>query len=621
MKYDVIVVGGGHAGCEAALATSKMKLRTILITANLKSIANTPCNPSIGGPAKGVVVREIDALGGVMGRVTDKSQLQMKLLNTRKGPAVQALRAQIDKITYHEEMMKELENTPNLEIFESFVEDFIVKDNKVQGVVLKNGDKITAKVVIVTTGTYMKSEILIGSTRTPSGPDNLERSEHLSDNFARLGFEIIRLKTGTPPRVERSSIDFSKTIIQPGDNVLRAFSHDVAPSYNTEEQKACYLTYTTEETKKNIQENLQKSSMYGGLKDLKSVGPRYCPSIEDKIVRFADKERHQIFLEPESIYYDDIYVQGLSSSLPEDVQDAVIRTIPGLENCIVKRYGYAIEYDAIVPTQLWPTLETKLIENLYTAGQINGTSGYEEAAAQGLIAGINAGLKLKGKEPLILKRSEAYIGVMIDDLVTKGTLEPYRLLTSRAEYRLLLRHDNADLRLREYGYQAGLISEEIFKKFTEKKNRIEHLKEKLDNFWLYPRKETNDYLESIPSSKLLDRITASQLLKRSEINATHIKELTKIEESPEIYEQVEIELKYAGYIAKTKREVEKLLKLENKLIPSDIDYDKINNISIEARQKLKEIRPLSIGQAARISGVNPADISILLLYLKQQGKK
>ena len=621
MNYDVIVVGGGHAGCEASLACSRMKQKTLLITSNINNIADMPCNPSIGGSAKGIVVREIDALGGEMGRNADKSQIQIKMLNIAKGPAVQALRAQADKITYPKEMLKTLQNQENLEIKESMVEDLIVEDSVIKGVVLENNEKIYSKAVILTTGTYTKSNILIGSTRKLEGPHGERPSLHLSDNLRNLGFKIIRLKTGTPQRIDRNSIDFSKTKEESGDSVLRTFSFDLEPNYKIEDQVPCHLIYTTDETHKIIIENLNKSSMYGGLDDIESVGPRYCPSIEDKVVRFKDKERHQLFLEPESKYYDDIYIQGFSTSMPYDVQEKMVHSLPGLENAKILKYAYAIEYDAIYPTQLKQTLETKLIENLYTAGQINGTSGYEEAACQGLIAGINASLKIQGKEPFILKRNEAYIGVLIDDLVTKGVRDPYRLLTSRAEYRLLLRHDNADLRLRDYGYILGLVDSERYKKFLDKTNEMQSLINYLKSNKLTPTQEVNEYLENLNSAILKDGITLYDLLKRPEITMENIQKFYNLKYSEEVINQVEISIKYEGYINKAMKEAKKMVDLDNKKIPEDINYDLIHNLASEAKQKLKEIKPTSIGQALRISGVNPADISILMIYLKKEYHK
>ena len=618
MEYEVIVVGGGHAGCEASLASSRKGHKTLLITGNIKNIADMPCNPSIGGSAKGIVVREIDALGGEMGVNADKGQIQIKMLNSGKGPAVQALRAQGDKVTYPKEMLKTLSLTPNLEIKESLVEDLIVENSKIKGVVLETGEKISAKAVVLTTGTYLKADILVGDTRTRQGPHGERPSMHLSDNLEKLGFKIIRLKTGTPQRIDKNTIDFTKTREEKGDDKLLSFSFDRKPQYKIEDQISCHLIYTTPETHKIIRDNLHKASMYGGLDDIKGIGPRYCPSIEDKVVRFADKEKHQLFLEPESLYYDDIYLQGFSTSMPHDVQELMVHSLPGLENAKILKYAYAIEYDAIYPTQLKQSLETKLIEGLYTAGQINGTSGYEEAACQGLIAGINASLKLEGKAPLILKRNEAYIGVLIDDLVTKGVRDPYRLLTSRAEYRLLLRNDNADLRLREIGHNVGLIDEDRYQKFLNKKEQIEELKEILRSNKLNPSVEVNEFLVSINSAILKDGITFYNLLKRPEINMNIVKRYLDIDFSEEIIEEVEIEIKYEGYITKALKEAEKLNNLENKKIPEDIDYDAIHNIASEAKQKLKEVRPTTIAQALRISGVNPADISILMVYLKKE---
>ena len=616
MEYDIIVVGGGHAGCEASLSSARLHNKTLLVTGNIKNIADMPCNPSIGGPAKGIIVREIDALGGEMANNIDHSCLQVKMLNTKKGPAVRALRAQGDKITYPKAMLETMKNQENLEIKESLVEDLIVEDNKVKGVVLENGEKIYAKAVVLTTGTYLKAVILRGAKKTVSGPHGERPSKFLSDKLREYGFTIQRLKTGTPQRIDKNSIDYSKTSLEPGDSVPHTFSFDNPPLYKVEDQVPCHLIYTTKETHKIIMDNLEKSSMYGGY--VEGIGPRYCPSIEDKVVRFKDKERHQLFLEPESLYYDDIYIQGFSTSMPEEIQDLMVHSLPGLEHAKILKYAYAIEYDAIDPLQLKQSLETKVLENLFTAGQINGTSGYEEAAGQGLIAGINASRKIHNQEPLILKRNEAYIGVLIDDLVTKGTKEPYRMLTSRAEYRLLLRHDNADLRLREYGHEIGLITEERYQKFLEKKTQIQELINLLKENKITPTKDTNEYLTSINSTKLLDGITLYELLKRPEITFTNIKHFIDINYSDEVVEQAEIMDKYEGYIVKANREAEKMLDLEKLKIPEDINYDNVHNLASEARQKLTQVRPTTIAQASRISGVNPADISILMVYLKKE---
>ena len=599
--YDSIVVGGGHAGCEATLSLAKMGFKTLLVTGSIDKIAMMPCNPHIGGSAKGIVVREIDALGGMMGKVADKTLLQMKMLNFSKGPAVRSLRAQGDKVSYPKEMQRLLKEDKNVTLIEDIVEDLIIVDNVIHGVKLSNGQEISAKSVILTTGTYMRADILVGDTRTRSGPAGTRPSLFLSENLEKLGFKLLRLKTGTPPRVERSSIDFTKTKLEPGDDKLYTFSFDNKPYYKVEEQMPCYLTYTTEETHKIIKENLSKSSMYGGIKEKLGTGPRYCPSIEDKIVRFADKERHQLFLEPESKYFDDIYIQGFSTSMPRDIQEKMVHSLPGLENAKILRYAYAIEYDAIDSKDLYPSLETKIVENLYTAGQINGTSGYEEAACQGLMAGINAGLKLQGKEPLILKRDEAYIGVLIDDLVTKGVRDPYRLLTSRAEYRLLLRSDNADLRLRKYGYEVGLISKKQYDKLIKKEENISRIIEELSEI-------------KVKSEKKMNGI---EYVKRTENSINDIiDKLSKKYDELEL-EQAEIQIKYEGYIKKARKEAEKMRKLENKKIPVDIDYDKVPNLASEARVKLKEVRPISFSQAARISGVNPSDIAILSVYMKR----
>ena len=616
MKYEVIVVGGGHAGCEACLATSRMGHKTLLITGNMKNIADAPCNPSIGGPAKGVIVREIDALGGEMAKNTDKSLLQIKKLNTKKGPAVQALRAQIDKVTYPKNMLETLKNQENLTILEGMVEGLLVKDNKVYGIKLENDEEILSDIVILTTGTYLKGSILRGSNKHSGGPHGERPSLHLSDNLKELGFTIQRLKTGTPPRILKESIDYSNALLQPGDDEEITFSFSNKVYYDVKNQEDCYLIYTSPTTHEIIKNNLEKSSMYGGY--VEGIGPRYCPSIEDKIVRFSDKERHQLFLEPESRYYDDIYVQGFSTSMPEDVQEIMVHSLPGLENAKILKYAYAIEYDAIDPLEIKQSLETKIVENLFTAGQINGTSGYEEAAGQGLIAGINASLKLENKEPLILKRNEAYIGVLIDDLVTKGVTDPYRMLTSRAEFRLLLRHDNADLRLREYGYKFGTISEEQFNRLTSKKENIKKLKEDIKNVKLVMNDEVKNEFEKNFIEVPTHSMTYESLLKRPEITFELLDKFNKLDYEKEIKEQVEIELKYSGYINKAYKEAEKLQRIEEKQIPEDINYNKIKNLASEARQKLNQIRPKTLAQASRISGVNPADMAILAVYLKKE---
>ncbi len=615
MNYDIIVVGAGHAGCEAALAC--LNYKTLLITSNLNNIADLPCNPSLGGSAKGIVIREIDALGGWMGKLADKAQIQIKQLNYKKGPAVRVLRAQIDKKVYPKLMKDLLKKQKHLTLMEGMVEDLIVVNNVIQGVILANKIIIKAKKVILTTGTYLKSDILIGNKRTRSGPNNEIPSYKLSDNLKKLGFEIIRLKTGTPPRIDKNTINFSKMKKELGDKTHLYFSHDNNLEYDLEQQEVCYLTYTNLKMHEIIKSNLSKSSMYGGIEKIESIGPRYCPSIEDKVVRFSDKERHQIFLEPESRTSNSIYLQGLSTSLPKDIQEILVKSIPGMEKAKILKYAYAIEYDAVNPTILKQTLETKLIKNLYLAGQINGTSGYEEAACQGLIAGINASLSLENKKPLVLNRSEAYIGVLIDDLITKGIIDPYRLLTSRAEYRLLLRHDNADLRLREIGYKVGLINSLKYEKIKIKKKNIKLLTDELYKKRIKPSKEVNKYLESINSSILKDSITLYDLLKRPEISIENLKHFININYEKEVVEQVVINVKYEGYIKKAEKEALKMIELENKRIPENINYDKIHNLASEARQKLKEIKPTSIGQALRISGVNPADISILMVYLKR----
>ncbi|MFJ7737924.1 tRNA uridine-5-carboxymethylaminomethyl(34) synthesis enzyme MnmG [Lysinibacillus sp. NPDC097287] len=613
--YDVIVIGAGHAGSEAAHAAAKMGANTLMLTINLDMIAFMPCNPSIGGPAKGIVVREIDALGGLMGKVIDKTHIQMRMLNTGKGPAVRALRAQADKVLYQQEMKRLLEENENLTIHQAMVEELIVEDGEVKGVLTQVGAIYRAKTVIVTTGTFLRGEIIIGDVKYSSGPNNQQPSIGLANNLKELGFDLVRFKTGTPPRVNSRTIDYSKTEIQPGDDVPRAFSFETTEFIM--DQLPCWLTYTSLQTHEIIEANLHLSPMYSGM--IKGTGPRYCPSIEDKVVRFNDKPRHQIFLEPEGRNTREVYVQGLSTSLPEHVQKRLVTSIPGLENAEMMRAGYAIEYDAIVPTQLWPTLETKRIKGLYTAGQINGTSGYEEAAGQGLMAGINAAANALGKEELILSRSEAYIGVLIDDLVTKGTNEPYRLLTSRAEYRLLLRHDNADLRLVERANAVGMISEERYAQFKEKKSSIENEIARLREVIIKPNEATQSAIRSVGGSELKDGIRGADLLKRTEVHYDLVASLipTEIELTEEAQEQIEIQLKYEGYIEKALQQVEKLRKMENKKIPENIDYDAISGLATEARQKLKQVIPLSIAQASRISGVNPADISILLVYIEQ----
>lgn len=615
MNYEIIVVGGGHAGCEAALAASRMNHKTLLITSNINNIADAPCNPSIGGPAKGIVVREIDALGGEMGKNTDKSLLQIKMLNTKKGPAVWALRAQIDKETYQQNMLITLKQQENLTIKEAMVEDLLVESNTIKGVILSTGEEILSNAVILTTGTYLKGQILIGDSKTSGGPHGEKPSLYLSDKLKKLGFTIQRLKTGTPPRVEKTTINYNQSTPQPGDKKPLTFSYLNEVFYNPEDQEDCYLIYTTPKTHQIIKDNLNKSSMYSGL--VEGVGPRYCPSIEDKLVRFSDKERHQLFLEPEGKNYNTIYIQGFSTSMPKDVQEQMVHSLPGLENAKILKYAYAIEYDAIDPLQLKRSLETKLIENLYTAGQINGTSGYEEAAGQGLIAGINASLKLENKEPLILKRDEAYIGVLIDDLVTKGTKEPYRLLTSRAEYRLLLRDDNADLRLSEYGHEINLLNKKQYDKYKNKKQNIEKLINNLKETTINPTKEINEYLQNTINQTINAKTTLYDLLKRPEVTYETIKKFVNEDYDSEVINQVEITTKYEGYIKKQQKEAEKMQEYENIKIPENINYQKISNLALEAREKLSKVEPTSIGQAMRISGVNPADITILMIYLKR----
>lgn len=615
--YDIIVVGAGHAGIEACLAGARTGNKTLLITSNFSNAGSMPCNTSIGGPAKGIIVREIDALGGQMGKTTDATYLQMKMLNTAKGPGVQSLRAQADKKAYPRYMQKVLKEQENLDIVEAMVEDLIVEGDECKGVILADGTRYESHTTILTTGTYLKAEVLVGHSKTPSGPDKQKESLYLSSKLKDYGFRIQRLKTGTPPRVEINSIDYSKTTVQPGTDAKLSFSYETTHFTPVEDQTVCYLTYTTAQTHKLIRDNLDKCAMFSGL--IKGIGPRYCPSIEDKVVKFVDKERHQIFLEPESKEMNTIYVQGFSTSMPHDIQEKMVHSLPGLENCTILKYAYAIEYDAIDPLQLWPSLETKVLKNLFTAGQINGTSGYEEAAGQGLIAGINASKKVKGNKPLILKRDEAYIGVLIDDLVTKGTKEPYRMLTSRAEYRLLLRHDNADERLRKYGHDAGLVNDEVYSRYLDKMNRIHAEIERLDTIHFSPKSEINDLLEEKGSTRLKEGVTARAILQRPElVYEDLLPYIEHVDLTEEEMRRVTILIKYKGYIEKTLRQVEKVKNMEEKQIPADLDYDDVLNLSLEARQKLKKVRPVTIGQATRISGINPADISVLLIHLKTQ---
>lgn len=613
--YDVIVVGAGHAGCEAGVAAARMGAKTLMLTLNLDMVAFMPCNPSLGGPAKGIVIREIDALGGVMGQVIDKTYIQMRMLNTGKGPAVRALRAQADKPLYIQEMKKILENEENITLSQGMVDSLIIEDGVCKGVITESKAAYRAETVIITTGTFMRGKVLMGDLEYESGPNNQRVSIKLSEDLEELGLDITRFKTGTPPRVNSHTIDYSKTEIQPGDDIHQGFSYETTEFIT--EQIPCWLTYTNEFTHQVINDNLTQSAMYSGME--RGTGPRYCPSIEDKIVRFNDKPRHQVFLEPEGRDTEEVYVQGLSTSLPESIQHEIVRSVPGLENAQIMRPGYAIEYDAVIPTQLWPTLETKKIPGLYTAGQLNGTSGYEEAAGQGMMAGINAAAKVLGKEPLILDRSQAYIGVLIDDLVTKGTREPYRLLTSRAEYRLLLRHDNADLRLTELGYELGLISSERYARFEEKKEAIEREKKRLRKMIVKPEDFIQAILTESGSTPLKDATNAFALLKRPEITFEVIeKMLEEKSELPfEVMEQVEIQIKYEGYIKKANEQVGRMKKMEDKKVPVNIDYDAIHGLSAESKERLKKVLPLSIGQASRTAGVTPADVSILAVYIEQ----
>lgn len=615
--YDVIVVGAGHAGIEACLAACRMKKKTALVTLSIDMAGSMPCNPSVGGPAKGIVVREIDALGGMMPIIADKTALQFKMLNTTKGPGVWSLRVQSDKEAYKKAMKEVLLSTENLDVIEAVCASIIVEDGVCKGVKLENGDTVFSRCLIITTGTYMTSTILRGHTATSSGPEDQPTVNTLSQSLRDAGIKTFRLKTGTPCRVLKNSIDFSKAEVQPGTNEFLSFSETTKPSdvLPFDQQENCYLIYTQPETHRIINEHLHDSAMYSGL--VKGVGPRYCPSIEDKLVRFADKERHQLFLEPESQSLDTIYIQGFSTSMPIDVQEEMVHSLPGLEHCVIKKYAYAIEYDAIDPLQMKPSLENKIVENLFTAGQVNGTSGYEEAAGQGLMAGINAALKCDGKEPFVLRRDQAYIGVMIDDLVTKGTNEPYRLLTSRAEYRLLLRHDNADQRLLEMGYQLGVVDQARYDAYRQKMAKIQALKQDLENAHLKPNSAVDEYLSSLGFEPLSRGMNALELLKRPKITIKGLMPYTNIDADPVIAKEVEIQVKYKGYIDKANRDAMHLQQMEKLVLPDGLDYLNMDNLSLEARQKLDQIRPQTLGQASRISGINPSDIAILALHVKK----
>ena len=616
--FDIIVVGAGHAGCEAALASARLGLQTVMFTVSVDSIALMPCNPNVGGSSKGHLVRELDALGGEMGKNIDKTFIQSKMLNQSKGPAVHSLRAQADKQAYSTEMRKTLENTENLTIRQGEVTELLVEDGHITGVKTFSGATYHAKAVVLCTGTYLKARCIYGDVSNYTGPNGLQAANYLTDSLKKLGIEMFRFKTGTPARIAGNTIDYSKMEEQFGDERVVPFSFSTDPESVQIEQKSCWLTYTNEKTHEIIRANLDRSPLYSGM--IEGTGPRYCPSIEDKVVRFADKKRHQVFIEPEGLYTNEMYIGGMSSSLPEDVQYEMYHSVPGLENARIVKNAYAIEYDCINPRQLYPTLEFKKIKGLFSGGQFNGSSGYEEAAAQGLIAGINAAMKIKGKDPLILDRSESYIGVLIDDLVTKENHEPYRMMTSRAEYRLLLRQDNADMRLTKIGYEVGLIDEERYQKLLKKEEMIEKEIERVEHTNVGTTEAVQALLESYESTPLTSGTTLAELIRRPELSYEKIAPIDKHrEELPyDVKEQVDINIKYDGYIKRQMRQVEQFKKLENKRIPENINYDEIQSLRLEAKQKLNQIRPSSIGQASRISGVSPADVSVLLVYLSSK---